>query len=144
MRLQFREGFGMACSQCRSVPSKIGYRVRHGLIGEVILFPRFRGKLSCFARGVRRGESYPLRVALQYVRKSSSGTAIAEQALITDSESQDKYRADFECDGTLGWVRFNARWDTNEHKGIKLPATEGGNDGREVSCKVQKLTKQPQ
>lgn len=89
-------------------------------------------------------KSYPLRVALQYARKSSSGTTIAEQALITDSDSQDKYRADFECDGTLGWVRFNARWDKNEHKEIKVPATQGGNDGHEVSCKVQKLTKQPQ
>jgi hypothetical protein len=89
-------------------------------------------------------KSYPLRVTLQYVRKSSSGTTIAEQALITDSESQDKYRADFECDGTLGWVRFNARWDKNEHKEMKLPTTQGGNDGHEVNCKVQKLTKQPQ
>ena len=88
--------------------------------------------------------SYPLWVTLRYLRKSCCGTTIAEQALITDSESQNKYRADFECDGTLGWVRFNARWDKNEHKEIKVPSTQGGNDGHEVSCRVQKLTKQPQ
>jgi hypothetical protein len=91
-----------------------------------------------------REKSYPLQVALKYARQSSSGTTIAERALITDSESREKYRADFECDGTLGRVWFNARWDKNEHKGIKLPATEVVNGGREVSCKVQKLTKQPQ